>query len=105
MYAESLDSLLKNLLERLDLLLLDDCKITQHIELTELIHAAWMRLKNWESDIKNDDKRTLELLPEISLQTTEIVRGRMTTLSRAIAEVESKMSVEPGLLEELRYVF
>lgn len=106
MYPESLNILLKDLLERLDSLLQDDCKITQQIELTELIHAAWMRLKNWESDIRNEDKRTLELLPELSSQTTEIVRSRMITLSQAIAEVESKVgSAEVGFLENLRYDF
>lgn len=49
MSSPSLPALLERALQRLDNLLDDDSPIVQDVKVAGLVHAAWMRLKTWES--------------------------------------------------------
>jgi hypothetical protein len=103
MSSISLPLLLQRNLEALDSLLTQESHIVQDTELAGLIHAAWIRLKNWETDIKNEEKLTLSKLPQLSSQTAEIVRTRMKTLLQTIQEVkDTSLSAETASSKEFR---
>jgi hypothetical protein len=85
----SLAKSLERNLDRLDELLMDGHQVVLHVELAKLIHASWIRLKNWESDIKNEEKHTLEILPILSAQTAEILRARFDALETAVEHAEA----------------
>jgi hypothetical protein len=86
---KSLQTLLEQNLTRLDALLMDGHQVVLDVELAKLVHASWIRLKNWESDIKNVEMRTLELLPDLSAQTAEILRVRFSELETAVGHTEA----------------
>jgi hypothetical protein len=98
-----LQSLYQDNLDKLEHLLADGSYVTEHGDVTGLIHASWMRLKNWGIDIKNIDRKTLELLPTIDVQTSQIVQRRLLALSKSIVLVESKSTAQSRDHDEVRY--
>lgn len=100
-----LSALLNESLELLNHLLTHDFPLMEDIELAGLIHAAWMRLKNWESDIKNEERATLKEILKLSPLTADIVRDRLDSLLQNASFVKDVCSTTAsGNPEENRYV-
>jgi hypothetical protein len=99
-----LPKLLEHNIELLDSLLTDGCRTTQDAELAGLIHAAWMRLKNWESDIKNEERSTLSRITQLSPPTAAIVEARLIRLKQATERVKDANLTAETIPEDLRYV-
>jgi hypothetical protein len=91
-------------MEGIDRALLANCQMVNDGGSAEIVHAAWMRMRNWESDIRNVEKSTLTRLETMSPQTAEIVKARLTKLLRATECIQT-IRVSGGVLpsEELRH--
>jgi hypothetical protein len=101
MATTSLPNLFEDSVQRLNALVLSETLLVEDLKLKGLLYAAWMRLMNWKSDIKDEEKATLSKLEGISPQIADIVRGRLISLSGAIQVVESLHSREiSGASEE-----
>jgi hypothetical protein len=104
MASISLQSLLDSNLRKLDLIVSESGNILDDERLVGLVHAALLRLRNWESDIWNHEKSTIVLLPELSYHTAEIVRARLKKLLEMTTLVEkscaTKEATDP---DKLRY--
>ncbi|KAF2031934.1 hypothetical protein EK21DRAFT_87546 [Setomelanomma holmii] len=98
----SLQTLVQNLLKRLDDLLLDGTQVVRHIPSAEFVQAAWIRLKKWENDIKNEELDTLHRLSTLSVLTEQIVRKRLL----ALLEATDKVTFAPilDLLQQSDYL-
>ena len=84
-----LSQIYRDLLQRLDKLLQDDCELTKNIVLAQGIHAAWLRIRNWGNDIGEEQSNVLDRLQKLSFLTAEIVHNRLIAVSRPLGEVET----------------
>jgi hypothetical protein len=98
-----LQNLYQDNLDKLEHLLADGSYIVEHGDLAGLIQASWMRLKNWGIDIKRGEKDTLELLPTIDKQTSQIVQRRLLALLKSIDLVESQDLAQARDRDKMRY--
>jgi hypothetical protein len=100
MATTSLPSLFDDSVQRLNAFVLSEALLVEDPKLKGLLYAAGMKLMNWKSDIKDEEKATLSKLEGISPQIADIVRGRLVSLSGAIQAVESLHSREISAASE-----
>jgi hypothetical protein len=66
MATTSLPSLFDDNVQRLNVLVFSETLLVEDLKMKGLLCAAWMRLMNWKSDIKDEEKATLSKLDGIS---------------------------------------
>jgi hypothetical protein len=103
MSSPSLPTLFSDTSERLNTLILSKSFLVANIKLKGLLYASWMRLQNWNFDIKDNDKGTLTRIEEIAPQTADIVRGRLEAVKRAVEAVEARAEDRERKRTRVRY--